>query len=201
MFIEDLAVQHNISLDFYPRQPGDPDGYSRGRNIYLADDLYTPRRNFVFCHELAHILLGHSERTTRRATDEHEADALAVELILPERDFREQMDTLDFLSLRERYEHASWEVVARRWAQFKPAVLTIFDNEKLTSRTIPPGLAAPPRLSQPEWDAIRETYGGKTGLVSAESIEDGPMLQLQTFFIDDGRGFERVILLTEVSEG
>ncbi|HHE46775.1 MAG TPA: ImmA/IrrE family metallo-endopeptidase, partial [Bacteroidetes bacterium] len=35
----------------------DVESYVIGRRIVLDSDLYPPRRNWRFCHELAHILL------------------------------------------------------------------------------------------------------------------------------------------------
>jgi len=161
----------------------------------LTDDLYPLRRNFIFCHELAHILLGHTTRTTKRIADERDADRLAADLMLPEEEFRLKMSRLDYAELKLEYPHASWEVVARRWAQFRPAVLTIFDNGKLTNRLIPPNLAAPPRPTEPELTAARKTYEDRSNLTFAS-----PPLKISSYFIDDGRGVERVILLTEVEE-
>ncbi len=175
-------------------RPG-PDGYSTGRTVVLADDLYAPRRNFIFCHELAHILLEHTNRTTKRRKDEQDADRFAVDLMLPEPEFRENMAKFDFFELRKLYPHASWEVVARRWIQFRPAVLTIYDNGLLKIRTASEGINYPPRPAQPELKLLRQTIELREHL----SLSDPP-LQMNSYFIDEGKGVERVILLTEIEE-
>jgi len=175
-------------------RPG-PDGYSMGRIVVLADDLYMPRRNFIFCHELAHILLGHTTKSTKSINDEHSADRMAVELMLPEQEFRFNMAMLDFVELRELYLYASWEVVARRWSELRPAVLTIYDNGILKVRTAPERLAYPHRPTATEMEIVRETIETRTNLFQTD-----PPLTMNTFFIDEGRGVERVILLTEVDD-
>jgi len=113
--------------------------------------------------------------------------------MLPEEKFRPQMACLDLPALKEAFPYASWEVIARRWAQLRPAALTIFDAERLTCRVVPPTLKAPPRPTEPELELIAATYRAKSHLAS--SLEP---LVMQSYFIDDGRGIERVILLTEV---
>lgn len=52
-------------------------------NIILYDDDVTNvgRRNWTIAHELGHILLGHTDLSR---LNEHEADAFAAELLMPE---------------------------------------------------------------------------------------------------------------------
>lgn len=175
-------------------RPG-PDGYSLGRTVVLADDLYAPRRNFIFCHELAHILLKHTNKPTKRIQDERDADELAVELMLPEDEFRSRMAELNFLELRGLYPYASWEVVARRWSQLKPAVLTIVDNGLIKCRIAPPGLNFPPRPTKPELSLLKQSIESREHLFLFQQP-----LAVSSYFIDEGRGIERVILLTEIEE-
>jgi len=161
--------------------------------IVLNRDLYPPRRNFAFCHELAHLLLGHPQQPFIEPGIEREADRLAAELMLPEVEFRHLMSGRTFGEVREACPHASWEVVARRWVEFKPAVLTIFDNGTQTSRIAPDGLAYPPRPTPPERALIGKVYAERE-----HRTAKSPPLTMQAYFIDDGRGIERVILLTEI---
>ncbi len=142
---------------------------------------------------MAHILLNHTERTTKRRVDELDANKLAVELMLPELEFRRKMATMEFLEIRNCYPHASWEVVARRWAQLRPALLTIYDNGLLKIRTAPDGFHYPARPTEPELDLLRQTIESREHL----SLSDPPLL-IASYFIDEGGGVERVILLTEI---
>lgn len=190
-----MAARYGVEVRIERIERPGPDGYSLGKTVVLADDLYAPRRNFIFCHELAHILLNHTEKTTKRHQDEHDADRLAVELMLPETEFRQNMARLSFLELRNLYSHASWEVVARRWSELRPAVLTIYDNGLLKVRTAPEGLNYPPRPTEPESDLFSQTSEAREHF----NLTDPP-LSISSYFIDEGKGVERVILLTEVEE-
>jgi len=158
--------------------------------------MYPPRRNWLFCHELAHILLGHTESDIFRAEMESEADDLASELMLPREEFRSNMKTMNLLELKEKYHHASWEVIARRWADERPAVMTIFDNNLLTNRYVPKDILCPSQPTKPEIDAIQESSNSKNHVI--RTTTNGITFHLQAYYIDDGRGVERVILLTEV---
>jgi len=158
--------------------------------------MYPPRRNWLFCHELAHILLGHTESDIFRKEMESEADELASELMLPKEEFRSNMKSMDLFELKEKYDHASWEVIARRWADERPAVMTIFDNSILTNRYAPEYLSYPSQPTKPEIDAIQESSNSQNHVIRTST--NGITLHLQAFYIDDGRGVERVILLTEV---
>lgn len=168
------------------------------RTIIIDENLYPPRRNWRFCHELAHILLGHTKSEVITREMEWEADRYAGELMLPSEQFREDMASLDLSGLKVKYNHASWEAIARRWSQLKPAVLTIFDNEKQTCRIAPENLVCPPIPTQPELEAIREAYRIKQTV--RRSASEDVSLFMQAYFIDEGRGVERVLLLTEVVE-
>lgn len=115
--------------------------------------------------------------------------------MLPEVEFRQRMARMDFVQLRQSYQHASWEVVGRRWAQLRPAVLTIFDNGLLRTRLAPPGLVHPPRPTEPELSILRETIEAREHLLVTD-----PPLTIASYFIDEGKRVERVIILTEVDE-
>jgi hypothetical protein len=161
----------------------------------LDIDMYPPRRNWRFCHELAHILLGHTEVDVINEENEREADKLAAELLIPKDEFRRAMRETGVDGLKERFPYASWEVIARRWASERPAVLTIYDNGRLTGRYGPGELKFPPRPSAAEVELIRKCYTEKKHL--AESTGGGVGLDMHALFVDDGRGVERVLLLTE----
>ncbi len=76
--------------------PADADGITvraSGMNIILYNDKVRNdgRRNWTIAHELGHVLLSHTEVSKR---NEHEADAFAAELLIPEA-------VLRFLDARE----------------------------------------------------------------------------------------------------
>ncbi len=175
----------------------DVESYVIGRRIVLDSDLYPPRRNWRFCHELAHILLGHTDIQMINPEMEREADASAVELMLPIAEFRQAMKEMDIPALKERFPHASWEVIARRWINERQAVLTIYDNGRLTGRYAPEDMAFPARPGAAEIDLVRECSEKRQHLRRGADETEG--LDLQAYFVDDGRGVERVLLLTEPS--
>lgn len=194
-----MAVRHGIKV-VYEEIPDGREAYTLRDTVVLNCNVYAPRVNYAFCHELAHILLGHPLESTLRIEIEREADRLAAELMLPEVDFRQQMRRRTLPELKDAYPHASWEVIARRWAEFRPAVLTIYDRfagctEKLTARTAADGFGYPPRPTTSELKIITTAFTERTHQ-SAETDS----LVLQAYYIDDGRGVERVILLTEVKD-
>ena len=171
------------------------EGYVMGRRIVLDIDTYPPRRNWIFCHELAHVLLGHQKVNRITPEMEWEADELAAELMLPIDQFRSAMISHDIPALKDMFPHASWEVIARRWAKERQVVLTIYDNRKLTGRYGPEETAFPSRPTDPEVELIRECYEAKQAIKC--TTEGEIKLDLQAYFIDEGRGVERVLLLTE----
>ena len=150
--------------------------------------------NWIFCHELAHYLLDHPASDKLTPEMEREADELAAELMLPEADFQQAMAGHDLPRLKELYPHASWEAIARRWAQFRPALLTIYDNKRLTSRCGPEGLNFPARTTPPEMDVVRDCYREKKHIVRQVEI-----LVIRGYFIEEIPGRKRVILLTEAT--
>jgi len=215
-FIESLAARYDMEVR-YEALGGSPEAYVINRTIVLDEDLYLPRMNWCFCHELAHVILGHQPQPVTPET-EREADELTVELMLPAAEFRAAMrriknqdkahlllDTFPLILdtipsdqtsalplLKETFPHASWEAIARRWAEFKPAVLTIFDNGLVTRRFAPPELAHPHNPTLAELNTARQCWESRTHLTATNDE-----LTIQAYFVDDNRGVERVILLTE----
>jgi hypothetical protein len=235
-FIESLAARYNVEVR-YEALGGSPEAYVINRTIVLDEDLYLPRMNWCFCHELAHVILGHQPQPVTPET-EREADELTAELMLPAAEFRAAMRHTQVASneergtspdsnthspliaphpllatrssllvthnlppatiliqLKEMFPHASWEAIARRWAEFKPAVLTIFDNGLVTRRFAPSELAHPHNPTLAELNTARQCWESRTHLTATTDE-----LTIQAYFVDDNRGVERVILLTEPAD-
>ena len=172
-----------------------PESFVMDRRIVLDLDLYPSRRNWLFCHELGHIILGHQKKPINREI-EREADIFASELMLPSAEFRRDMNEMDIPSLKEKYDHASWEVICRRWADERPAVLTIYDNMQLTSRSAPEKLNFPPKPSSVEVEFIMECYNQQRHI--SRNVDGEIELCLQAFFVDIGSEYERVLLIAEL---
>ncbi len=188
-FIEKLAREHDVKI-VYESISGE-DAFVMGRMIFLNPDLYPPRMNWRFCHELAHILLGHTDENSITREQEIEADTKAGELMLPPKEFNRLVVSHDLIQLKELFPHASWEVVARRIAELTPAVLTIYDNKKLRSRSAPPSLSFPPKPTQPEVSLAMECFEHES---NSSHNSDG--LEINAYFIDENESVKRVILLT-----
>lgn len=190
-FIEEMASRHNVDVRF--EKNATTDAYVIGNTIVLDPDLYEPRMNWRFCHELAHIILGHTKQDTVSQEMELEAESYAAELMLPTAEFRPLVCSMDVGKLKELFPHASWEVIARRWAEFRPAVITIFDNGRQTSRWGPQEFNYPLKLTSIERSVISKCYDIRESITESDSN-----FSLTAYFIDVGSGVERVILLTEL---
>ncbi|MBU1652417.1 ImmA/IrrE family metallo-endopeptidase, partial [bacterium] len=163
-----------------------------GTTIYLNADLPEERANWAFCHELAHLLLKHHERmprdTVEEEAQERAANFLASDLILPEEEFKPLMH-LSLEELKQRFSHASYEVIARRRLKFRPGLLTIVDDVKISARLAPDGWNRPMQLFPPESQALDRCLQEKNELVLQE---EG--MTVEATYIDEGRGVVRVIL-------
>jgi len=177
------------------------EAYVIGRDIILDSKMYPQRRNFRFCHELAHIILGHSSAGRLDSVQsgkifleqEKEADKLAVELMIPPEGFKLMARHSDLREVKQHYPHASWEVVARRWCEVHNAVLTIYDNGKMTRRVAPDGLVFPRIPTAPEKELFRTILSEQreTELATNELIING-------YYIKEDSEVLRVILTTRI---
>lgn len=190
-FIDELCREYDVEVVYESIK--DSDAFVIGKTIYLNPDLYPPRMNWRFCHELAHIILGHTDSECISRQDEIEADQKAAELMLPAHLVRPLVRREDLSALKEMFPHASWEALGRRWAQFRPAVLTIFDDGILILRWAPDGFNYPRNTTEPEHELIRHCFEIK------QHIDDQiDSLVMHAYYVDDNRGVIRVLLLTEV---
>lgn len=188
-FIRQLAREYNVSVRV-GELPEGVKGYKLDNTIFLNEKILAERRNWTFCHELGHIVLGHSADPSDY--EEREADEFAAETMLPRRDFIPDSRDIDLARLKELYPHASYEVLARRCIQFHPAVLTIFDQERLTSRTGSPELSFPSEPTEDELRVKEECYQRKDGYTL-----DSGALKISGYYIDIGLEVIRVILISK----
>ncbi len=163
--------------------------------VLLADDLTSERAHWAYCHEVAHLRLCHPSRLPRDDAEEREqeseANALACELLLPEGGFRPFISAT-LSALKQTFPYASYEVLARRRLTFRPGLLSIFDNDRLTSRTSPEGWNASRTLFPIEEEARRLCRADR----QAVTIERDHR-RVEATYVDEGRGVERVILFME----
>ncbi len=195
----------SVFLDTLVRRHGVPYRFSitpEGRRSYLLagtvilDRSLTPERaHWAYCHELAHWLLGHAETPPADPAEERrrerEADQLASRFMLPEDRFKPHVHR-SLNELKSLFPHASYEVIARRRLQFRPGLLTIVDNRRLTARLAPDGWNRPAELFPLEKDGLERCLDSRD-----EQVIEGDGMMVEATYVDDGRGVIRVILFTE----
>jgi Zn-dependent peptidase ImmA (M78 family) len=191
-FIRNLAKSHKLQIKIKDLGDG-PRAYLMDDVVCLDESLPQERKNFAFCHELAHRLLDHHVREVLSDEMEHEANLLATDLLLPPDSFRRDAMTYHLDRLKELYPQASWEVIARARLVLIPAVLTILDNGQRTLRMAPNGYQYPYHLLPVEHEVFRHCIDKRQHYVLQEDA-----IHTHGFFVDNGTGVLRVILWTEI---
>jgi len=192
---EALIKEHQIIIRMEKDLPNGIPAYKyeseEGAVVVMDKTLPVERLNFAFSHELAHILLEHSDEVD--ANEEKEANRFASELLMPFDEFsRLAHESLE--ALKEYFPQASYEAIANRKLFFNPGVLTVYDNEFFTRRVMSDGFAAPLNPTDIEKKVIFECYSAKGPITHYMDN-----LVLNATYVDTGRGFRRVLLLVEES--
>ena len=112
---------------------------------------------------------------------------------MPEIDFKKALFRSDLYELKKLYSNCSHEAIARRMLNFIPQVLTIFDNRAIYTRIASESINFPTFPAKSELEVVEKCYQTKN---KYEKTEEN--LKITGYFIDKGRGVERVILLTEI---
>lgn len=193
-FIRNLAKIHNLQIRVKKLREG-PRAYIMGDIVYLDSSMPPERRNFAFCHELAHHILRHSARETLSMDMEREANKLAAELLLPLESFRKDAVMHHLDKLKELYPQASWEVIARSKLAVVPAVLTIYDNGKRRLRIATDSYRFPKKLMPLEKRVFECCLLQRTNYKEYDDT-----MKVRGYFIDTGEGVRRVMLWTEYIE-
>ena len=168
-------------------------GYKIDNEIVINRHLFPERRNWTFCHEMAHIVLGHSPEP--KDYEEREADRYAAELMLPQREFIPDSADLNLEKLKGLYPHASYETLARRCLQFRPAVMTIFDDGEITCRTASADIVFPIKPAPLEMEVFYFCWNHKQPFEKSDEA-----VNVKGWFLDLNRAVVRVILITEPLE-
>lgn len=199
-FIAQLAAEHNVQVVMGGLQGavGVEGMTGPDRTIFLDPNLFPPRMNFRFCHELAHVLLGHVDAQNPTPEMEHDADELASELLLPSSVFRLAARRLDLKGLKDEFPHASWEAIGRKLLDVMPAVLTIWDDRKLTRRIGSPDLNFPSKPTRNEKEIADSLFEGMGDHATSRSPRS--RITSDAWFVDEGTGVKRVVMITQVEE-
>jgi hypothetical protein len=159
--------------------------------ILLRADPRQERQQWAVAHEIGeHVahrvfaVLGVDPRESPANAREQVANQLAGRLLVPSRWFGRDAGRWgwDLIALKQRYNTASHELIARRMLECRPAVIiTIFDQGRISfRRSNLPG--RPPPLSPAEstcWKWVhdnnqsRETYSGTCSVKGWPIHEDG----------------------------
>jgi len=122
------------------------------------------------------------------------ANLIAANLLMPENIFKNDiLSNNDLYQLKDKYKNCSYEAIARRMLKFMPYVLTIYDNKKMYIRMASDSINFPSVPAEIENEVTEKCYQIKN---CYEKNDDN--LNVKGYYIDEGRGVERVILLTEI---
>jgi len=160
--------------------------------ITVNPDDTEERKNFTIAHELAEIILYDNNELT--IDEKHKmSNYMAAEFLMPECDFKKALFNNDLYALKKLYSNCSHEAIARRMLNFIPQVLTIFDNRAIYTRIASESINFPSSPAKSELEVVEKCYQIRN---KYEKTEEN--LKITGYFIDEGRGVERVILLTEI---
>jgi Zn-dependent peptidase ImmA (M78 family) len=193
-FLDDLVRRHGVPYRF-SKIPEGRRSYLLAGVVILDESLTEERAHWAYCHELAHLLLDHPETPPADYAEElqreGEANQLASQLILPDETFKPHAHRR-LTELKSFFPHASYEVIARRRLQFRFGLLTIVDNQRVTTRIAPESWNRPMRLLPLEMKALERCSTSKS-----ESILEEEGMRVEATYVDEGWGVIRVILFTE----
>lgn len=196
-FLDELSRKLDVPYRF-AAVPEGRRSYLIGGVVVLDESLTSERAHWAYCHEVAHLKLNHPITPPIDSADEvfqeNEANRLASQMLLPDEKFRNQVHR-SLPELKGLFPHTSYEVIARRRLTFRPGLLTIVDNGKVTARLAPEGWNKPAGLFPLEKKAY-DVCMSKKGEVTLN--EEG--MQVEASYVDEGRGVVRVILFLEGEE-
>ena len=197
-FLDELCDRLGVSYRFATLPEGCR-AYLIDGVAVISDNLTPEQAHWSYCHEVAHLKLNHYENLPRDDSEEREqeteANHLAVEMLLPESQFKPEVHK-SLCALKELYPFASYEVLARRRLAFRPGLLTIYDNERRTARIAPDGWNVPAHLFPVEMEAFKACLESKGEIALLR--ED---MRVEATYVDEGRGVVRVILFAEAETG
>lgn len=193
-FLDELSLRLGIPYRFAPLPEGCKALLLDGTAL-INRNLTPEQAHWSFCHEAAHLQLGHARHLPRdefeEREQEREANLLASELLLPEAQFRPHSNE-SLSELKRTFPYASYEALARRRLYFRPGLLTICDNGKVTARLAPDGWNSLRALTPLEADAIRTCYRERADIHLRRNE-----MRVEATYVDQGRGVLRVIVFLE----
>jgi len=174
----------------------------RGQNFRFRGRKYVEiesrdrhvRQNFTIAHEILEVEF---ESITSTAREKHKLATLGAPLLLmPSKWFNPACSehNFDLFQVKPIFDTASYEAVALRMLQVEPAVVTVYDNGKITNRKTSYDFHVPRKLFPAEADSVNQVLqsGCKT-VVSDDAIETAAYPVFEN-------SFKRIILRTTFDE-
>ncbi|MEM9072849.1 MAG: ImmA/IrrE family metallo-endopeptidase [Myxococcota bacterium] len=165
----------------------------RGNVISVDDRKSRKRQRFDVAHELAHWALhecGHD------AYDESAAHWVAGAVLLPQAAFKRDLSEVDWrlTELPDRYQ-VSWESLVKRVPQVVGAVVTMFDNGRITWRARSAWLEGaafdPTAATQWEWDLLHDCRERRQHTHASNLVD--------AYFLESD-GWERIFVVAGIDE-
>jgi hypothetical protein len=160
-----------------------------GDVVYVDSKARRTRQHGLVAHEIGHWAL---ERVGENPHDEPAARFLSGALLVPRRRFdRDLRATWRLDELMAMHANASGELLARRIAELRDAVVTIVDNGRVRSRFSAAHVYAPVRMTRVERELVAEA------LERGHAVEGGPLVHA-TPLVEGA--WQRVIVVAEVEQ-
>jgi hypothetical protein len=172
--------------------PGGHDGaFLDGDDIHYDSRARSVRQHGLVSHELGHWFLRAAKLDD---TDEQAVGRVAAALMLPWATFDRHLKqkAWDLYALRELHPNASAEMIARRISQMRDALVTVFDQGKVSKRLASPWLPTPDRKPM-----TIEAKLAAAALESGEPQHAGDLLGAYPFIDGEHR---RVIVVADAEQ-
>ncbi len=164
---------------------------SKGRKYIDVDkNSRAERKNFTLAHEIL------EHELPKEIIDKRERHKIALfgapYLLMPTTWFAPacQQTSFDISKLKKIFATVSYEAIALRTLNFSEAVITVYDNGKVTNRQSSCSFFVSKRLTDEEKQVINEVL--KTGKFSQRILDAG---EIRAYPVFEGK-FKRVILRT-----
>ena len=197
MSIQEKVHQQGIEILYQSVGPGIRDStFQKDNQWYIVVNRHDPpeRQNFTIAHEYFEIQL--NDRQDLSLDEKHHlANRMAAEFLLQDAAFEALALTKNLHELKQEFPHASYEVIARRLPYFRPVVVSILDNLRVTSRFGAPNINYPRKISEIEMKVARSSYATKKTVTLSE-----PPLKVTGYYLEEINSIVRVFVIAEVDE-
>lgn len=197
MSIQEKVHQQGIEILYQSVGPGIRGStFQKDNQWYIVVNRHDPpeRQNFTIAHEYFEIQL--DDRQDLSLDEKHQlANRMAAEFLLPDAAFGALALTKNLHELKQEFPYASYEVIARRLPHFRPVVVSILDNLRVTSRFGAPNINYPRKISEIEMKAARISYETRKTVTLSE-----PPLKVTGYYLEEINSIVRVFVIAEVDE-